>query len=334
MAPSTTALPTTHERPTMADWTETHRPTTKQEVRGNDKARDALWEWVETWDEHREPALLYGSPGVGKTSAAHALASDMGWAVVELNASDERTADRIKRLAGRASRNATLAGAADESKTGDADRGRQLVVLDEADNIHYHHDSGGQRAVTDMLKEAGQPVVLVANDRYGMSRGMRTACREIEFRDVSARSIVPVLRDICREEGVEFESAAIERIAETNDGDLRGAIKDLQAAVQGRAALTVEDIETGSRDRTQDIFSLLDAVLKEQSPEDALETAYATEETPDDLLLWVEDKVPMVYEGAELVRAYEFLSNADRWLGRVRSTQNYRYWRYATCSAT
>jgi replication factor C large subunit len=48
------------------------------------------------------------------------------------------------------------------------------------------------------------------------------------------------------------------------------------------------------------------------------------------LLQWIEDKVPKVYEGAELADAYEHLADADVWLGRVRATQNYSYWRYAT----
>jgi replication factor C large subunit len=314
----------------MADWTETYRPTTKSEVRGNDKARDALWEWAETWDDHRDAAILHGSPGIGKTSAAHALASDMGWETVELNASDERTADAIERFAGRAARNATLAGAADESRKGDVDRGRQLVIMDEADNIHYQHDRGGAQAVTQLVKEAEQPMVLVANEFYDMSRGLRNACETIEFRDVSARSIVPVLRDICRQEGIEYESEALAALAEQNSGDLRGAINDLQAIAEDAERLTADDVVTAERDTTEDIFALLDAVLKEQSAEEALRTAYDTDETPDDLLQWVEDKVPLVYEGAELARAYEFLSNADRWLGRVRATQNYRYWRYAT----
>ena len=303
----------------IMDWTERYRPTTLSEVRGNDKARDALREWAETWDDHGEAVVLYGAPGVGKTSAAHALAYDMGWSVMELNASDSRTRDRIERVAGGAAMNQSL-----------TSTGRQLVVLDEADNLHQHKDRGGASAMTSLVKAANQPVVLIANDFYEMSRGLRGACRDIEFRDVSRRSILPVLRDICRKEDVEYESEALETIAETNDGDLRGAIKDLQAAAEGRDRVTEDDVATGSRDRTQDIFSLLDAVLKEESPEAALRTAYDTDETPDDLLQWVEDKVPKVYEGDEIADAYGYLAKADCWLGRVRATQNYTYWRYAT----
>ena len=322
----------------MTDWTERYRPTTLSEVRGNNKARDALQEWAEGWDDHREPVVVHGAPGVGKTSAAHALANDMGWEVVELNASDQRTADDIERFAGRASRNATLAGSAGGSGAssgsggGDGSDGRQLIVLDEADNIHHQYDRGGKRAVTRLLKDAGQPIVLIANEYYDMSNGLRNAAREIEFRDVSARSIVPVLRDVLRKEGIEFDEPALERIADDNDGDLRAAIKDLQATAEDRDRVTVEAVTTGSRNRAVGLFEFLDAVLKEEeSAEAALRTAYDVDETPEDLLQWVEDKVSLVYEGRELARAYEFLANADVWTSRVYATDyDYTWWRYAT----
>ncbi|WP_142859128.1 replication factor C large subunit [Salinigranum halophilum] len=315
----------------MVDWTEKYRPTTLSEVRGNDSARDEFEKWADTWDDHREAVVLHGSPGVGKTSAAHALAADKGWETMELNASDQRTADVIERFAGRAAMNTTLAGAVDAESRGQRDRGRQLVILDEADNIHYQKDYGGKQAVTKLLKEANQPIVLIANEYYDMSRGMRNACQEVEFRDVSARSIVPVLRDICRREGVEFEAEALKRIAEANDGDLRSAVRDLQSSVGGKSSLSVDDVTSGGRDRTVGIFGFLDSVLKEEaSAEAALRTAYDTDETPDDLTAWVEDKVSLVYEDGELARAYEHLANADRWLGRTYATQNYRYWRYVT----
>ena len=317
----------------MTDWTERYRPATLSEVRGNNKARDTLEEWAETWDDHREPVVLHGAPGVGKTSAAHALANDMGWEVVELNASDQRTADDIERFAGRASKNATLAGSAGGSGSGSGGgAGRQLIVLDEADNIHHQSDRGGKRAVTDLLKGAGQPIVLIANEYYDMSNGLRNAAREIEFRDVSARSIVPVLRNILRKEGIEFDEEALKRIADDNDGDLRAAVKDLQVTAEDRSRITLEDVTTGSRDRAVGLFEFLDTVLKEEeSAEAALRTAYDVDETPEDLLLWVEDKVSMVYEGRELARAYEFLSNADVWTSRVYATDyDYSWWRYAT----
>jgi DNA polymerase III delta prime subunit len=75
-------------------------------------------------------ALLYGPPGVGKTSAAHALAADFGWTVIEMNASDARNESAIEQVAGRASITHTLG----EPTRGGGPR-RALIVLDEADSM-------------------------------------------------------------------------------------------------------------------------------------------------------------------------------------------------------
>ncbi|THE65934.1 replication factor C large subunit [Salinadaptatus halalkaliphilus] len=309
----------------MSDWTETYRPTTLSEVRGNNKARDKLEEWATSWDDHRDAVIVHGSPGIGKTSAAHALANDMGWPVMELNASDDRQADVIERIAGEAAKSGTLT--AGES-------GRRLVILDEADNFHGNADYGGSREVTRVVNDANQPIVLVANEFYDMSQSLRNSCETIEFRDVSARSIVPVLRDICRREGIEFEEEALEKIADDTSGDLRSAVNDLQAVAEDTSRLTVDDIVTGERDRTEGIFDFLDTVIKEAGAEAALRASYDVDENPDEMLNWLEDNVPKDYAGAELADAYEFFANADRWLGRVRSSQNYSYWRYATDNMT
>ncbi|WP_290819210.1 replication factor C large subunit [Halovivax sp.] len=309
----------------MTDWTEKYRPTTLSAVRGNDKARDQLREWAQTWDDHRKAAIVHGSPGVGKTSAAHALANDLGWPVMELNASDHRGAEVIERVAGEASKSGTLTGGSG---------GRRLVILDEADNFHGNADYGGSREVTRVVKSANQPIVLVANEFYDMSQSLRNACETIEFRDVSARSIVPVLRDICRKEGVEFEDDALAAIADATSGDLRSAVNDLQAIAEDAETLTTDDVVTGERDRTEGIFDFLDALIKEKDAEGALKASYDVDETPDDLINWIEDNVPKDYRGRELADAYGYLSNADRWLGRVRATQNYSYWRYATDNMT
>ncbi|WP_436933894.1 replication factor C large subunit [Halovenus marina] len=308
----------------MSDWTERYRPSSLSEVRGNDSARDAVREWADSWDSHREAVILHGPPGVGKTSAAHALAADKGWPTIELNASDSRTKDVIERVAGEAAKSATLTGGSN----------RRLVILDEADNVHGNADRGGSRAITSLVKEANQPMILIANEYYDMANGLRNACQDVEFRPVSKRSIVPVLRDICRKEGIEFEDEALDRIAEMNSGDLRGAIKDLQALGEGRDSLAAEDVVTGERDRTEGIFDFLDSVIKEAGAQEALESSYDVDETPDDLINWIEDNMPKDYEGEELRVAYDFLANADRWLGRTRATQNYAYWRYAADNMT
>jgi replication factor C large subunit len=110
------------------------RPSRLDEVIGNPQARTQLRAWAERWGAQGTPAqraaILSGPPGVGKTSAALALASDFGWSVVEMNASDARNERAIDQVAGRASITRTLL----EGANGQAP-GRALILLDEADSL-------------------------------------------------------------------------------------------------------------------------------------------------------------------------------------------------------
>jgi DNA polymerase III delta prime subunit len=108
------------------------RPTRLDDVVGNPRARAELKAWADRWEERSPPAqraaLLSGPAGVGKTSAALALAADRGWTLVEMNASDARNETAIEQVAGRASISHPLG---DSPYRGE--RRRALILLDEAD---------------------------------------------------------------------------------------------------------------------------------------------------------------------------------------------------------
>src|SRR3979490_2746338 len=85
-------------------WGEKYRPKDLNDVVGNPTAVSELRKWAASWQRGRpekKAVVLQGPPGIGKTSAALALANEMGWSVVEMNASESRNADAIRKVASR-----------------------------------------------------------------------------------------------------------------------------------------------------------------------------------------------------------------------------------------
>jgi replication factor C large subunit len=302
-------------------WTEKYRPSSLKEVLGSNKAISELRGWAESWESGQPStrgAILYGPAGVGKTSAALALAKELDWDYIEMNASDARTAGAIDRIAGPASRSSTFSGR------------RRLVVLDEADNLHGTADRGGAAAMLRLVRGATQPVLLIANEYYEIEKPLRDACLGIQFRSMRASTIAHAIRDVCKKEGITCDPEALELIAERAGGDLRSAINDLQAAAEGQTELELDDVVTAERDVRASIFKVLEVIFKGGSSKEALAASFSLDESPEDLIHWVDENLPLAYKGGDLSRGLDRLSRADVFLGRVKRRQSYGLWRYAS----
>lgn len=302
-------------------WTEKYRPGSLREVLGNGKAVEELRQWAESWRAGTPitgAAILYGPAGTGKTSAALALAREFEWDQIEMNASDARTAGMIQRIAGPASRSGTFSGQ------------KRLVILDEADNLHGTADRGGAAAMLRLVRETNQPVLLIANEYYEIEKPLRDAAKGIQFRSVRSSTIAQALRSICRAEEIACDPDALEMIADRAGGDLRSAVNDLQAAAQGQSCIAPEDVATAERDVKASIFKVLEVIFKGQKATEAQAASYDLDESPEDLIQWVDENLPLAYQEEDLFRGYESLARADVFLGRVKRRQNYGLWRYAS----
>jgi replication factor C large subunit len=285
------------------DWAEKYRPAHLDEVVGNSTALRQMLEWARTWSRDRKPLILYGKPGTGKTSSAHALASDMGWEVIELNASDQRTKSAIERVAGSGSTTASLTGAQ-----------RKLIIIDEADNLHGTADRGGARAIVDLIRGSRQPILLIANDLYAIPGEIRSRCEGVQFKALQARSIAPRLRYICAAEKVSCSEQALQRISEAARGDMRAAVNMLYASAAGKEKLN-EEILPSRKDERSSVFDLVIALYGRTPADSLLGIAYEVDETPDTLIQWIESNLSGIGEIDDLDAAYSSLSRADEYLG-------------------
>ena len=319
----------------LHDWCEKHRPQSLDDLVGNGKAIEELRAWAEEWEggsPKEKAVVLAGDPGIGKTSAALALAHDMKWGVIEMNASDTRNEEVIKRIAGAGASNRAFG--ADGTFTRESG-GRQLVILDEADNLFGREDRGGMKAIVEVIREAKQPIVLIVNDLYELQRrssALKTLARTIKFTKVHSNSIPPALRRIAVKEGIVLELGVDKAIAERAGGDMRSAVNDLQALSLGRKEVTLKDVDAlGRRDTTGDVWGLLGKVFYGSSLDEARKAAWDLDETPEDIALWIDENLPVMYTNkADLAQGYQALSKAATFLSRVQRRQQYGLWSYAT----
>lgn len=303
-------------------WTVKHRPNSLNEVVGNRDAIQKLTEWVESWEKgtpKKRAAFLHGSPGVGKTVTVEALAHDFIMEFVENNASDYRTEDAIKRFAGLASQYGSLFG------------GKRIMLLDELDGLTGTADRGGVKAITDIVKTAQCPIVLISNSAYDPRfSNLRIYCLLIEFKKPAAGEVAKRLKWICDREEIQADESALRFMAQRSGGDVRSAVNDLQALAQGKKRLSYEDVSwLGYRDRQDTIFNVLRMILYGKTCVGAKQAVDMADVDIDMLFEWIYENIPAhLTDPHDLAQAMDALSIADVYRGRIRTTQDWGFTRY------
>jgi len=325
----------------MESWAEKYRPESLSDLIGNTSALNDLKNWASSWGNKttKKGIILSGPPGCGKTSAAFALANDMGWEVIELNASDTRSGNVIEGIALRAGLFQTFGSQGISN--------RNLILLDEADNLYEraeqsknktknYSDRGGKKAIAKTLEQTKQPVVITVNDLYNLTKGtgakIKRLALTLKFRRPSAVSVSNVLKKVCEREGLEISHETIRSMADAAKGDLRAAINDLQSLSEGNKKISEEDVEKlGSRDRETEMFDALGVIFNSDNYEDPRTAIFDLNEQPRDVATWISDNIPIAYKHpSDIERAYDKVAHADLLLARVIKNQNYGLWGYAS----
>ncbi|MGB9705869.1 MAG: replication factor C large subunit, partial [Pyrobaculum sp.] len=321
-------------------WVEKYRPKSFADIVNQEEAKYVLASWIcakfkapkefcARWAKKKDreitearAVLLAGPPGVGKTTIVHALAREIRYELIELNASDVRTAERLRQVVGSGLRESSLFGY--EGK---------IVLFDEVDGLHVKEDKGGLEAIIDIVETAKVPIVMTANNPYDPKfRPLRDLSLVVNLRRLSEDEVVEVLRRICVNEGAKCEDEALRSIAKSSMGDLRAAINDLQMYLTGgRKMLVLDDIKrAGERNPQLSMFEILDRVYKARWFDEARAVSFNPSFDWEQYFVWALESIPVVYKDLEAMStAYDRLSKADVFIGRIKRMQEWELMPYA-----
>ena len=330
-----------------SDWTERHRPSSEHQLEGNEQQRRKIREWLDGWvsgQPKKKGILLVGPPGVGKTTVARAIAQDMGWTVIELNASDTRNAVAIRKAATQSSTHRSLFH--DPTKP----QQRTLILLDEVDHIGgglravsedrirkgiendesvaLSGDSGGKAELLRLLEATKQPVILACNDIMGLWGRSSSTWRNtkdrfsrhlltVTFDRVSDEALRRIARRVLREESIEYTNDAIDVLVDGNHGDLRALVRDLQVLTSGgieklEAVSVRRHLDAGLRDMTTEVFPGMESLYRSDSAGDAVTIGRNIDKQPSDLMNWVHWNNASLFDVVAMRRGSNALTLADR----------------------
>ena len=296
-------------------WTTRYRPRKISEIAGNLDAVNALLNWVKSWDKKvpsKKALLLHGPAGTGKTVSVEALANECGYDLIEINASDSRTGDAIRRIAGMAAGQAMLFGK------------KRIVLLDEIDGINLGEDTGAIDAIVETIEKTNYPVVLTANNPWDPKiRSLRDVCQLLEYKRLGVRDALPYLKRIAAREGIEIDEKALKLIIERDEGDMRSILNDLQALSAGRRKVVYDDVAwLAWRDRKENIFEALRMVFSAKNCLWAKKAVDVADIDYEMLFEWIYENAPrQLTDPLDRANAMEYLARADIYLRRVKRRQ-------------
>ena len=322
-------------------WTEKYRPKKISDLIISDDIFLKINEWIDSWksgNPRKKSLLIFGPPGIGKTTTALCIANNLDVPVIEMNGSSQRNRDKIREIAGNAASTRDLMSFEAEKRSVD-----KVILIDEADNMHEGKnadDSGGIRELASVIRASRNPIIITMNEYYDFRRKQGAdlvlgLSEIIEFKQYLRRndnnaknfriSLFKRIRQILELENRTVRAEVLNEIFDRDGIDIRAILNDVEAAsVQENALPSAE------RDQITSIFKALENVLVLRDPDLSLQSIVDLDVTPDMFQLWIDNNLSGAAKDIEdLDESYNILSIADLYANLVIRKQHFAFLSYS-----
>ncbi|KAL8785388.1 MAG: hypothetical protein Q9213_003394 [Squamulea squamosa] len=241
-------------------WTVKYAPTATSMICGNKTQVDRLQAWLRAWPRNLKAkfkmpgkdgsgiyraVIMYGPPGIGKTTAAHLAARLEGYDVVESNASDTRSKKLVETgLRGVLDTTSLFGYFAGDGKKVEAGKKKIVLIMDEVDGMSAG-DRGGVGALAAVCRKTNIPMILICNERKQPKMApFDRVTYDLPFRRPTVDQIRSRIMTICFREKLNIPTNVINALIEGSHADIRQIINMLSAAKLDQEAM---DFDAGKK---------------------------------------------------------------------------------------
>jgi len=165
------------------------------------------------------------------------------------------------------------------------------------------------------------PIIITANDIWDRKfLELRRQAELVQLKEINYEIIFEIIKEIAEKESLNIKEDLLRSIAIKSKGDVRAAINDLQTITS-----EIKHEEIYERDKAEDIFNTLKQIFQQLPNNETTKLYDKVNMNLDEILLWIEENLPLEYKGEELYKAFQALSKADVFRGRIHRQQHWRF---------